>query len=134
MSHSRSTIPLAHSSLSAGAGAEISEGFDLIDINEMVTGGQEHFRMFRINGDSMVPSIPSGAWVVVDPLAEPRNGQPVVAMLNGQYCVKRFEIGRRGLALVSPNASYLRYPVSPSDEFEIVGVVAWHLYPHKNCA
>lgn len=126
MSHSHTLVPVAESPVRAGWNASPipDSGYDLIDINELVTRGREDFIYARLDGDSMVPEIYPGSLLFIDPVALPKDGQPVVACLNGQVCVKLFERKPyRGLRLVSANKMYEPQSVKPEDDFNVIGVV-----------
>jgi DNA polymerase V len=134
MPHSKYAIPIATHALQAGWSAypALDIPRDAVDINEMVTGGRDDFLYARVNGGSAFPEIPDGSIVFIDPATEPRNGQAVVAYLNGQICVKRFERSPyKGLRLVSINADYEDRTVTQRDDFAILGVVRASLAFHS---
>jgi hypothetical protein len=121
MPHSKYAIPIATHALQAGWSAypALDIPRDAVDINEMVTGGRDDFLYAR-------------SIVFIDPATEPRNGQAVVAYLNGQICVKRFERSPyKGLRLVSINADYEDRTVTQRDDFAILGVVRASLAFHS---
>lgn len=66
---------------------------DKIDFNRlMVTHPRSTFTM-KVTGDSMVGArIPDGATLVVDRSIAPWNGAIVVAVVNGELTVKRYEM------------------------------------------
>jgi len=127
LTKSRSLMPLANSLLSAGAAAEVSDDYDLLDVNEMITKGREGFVAFVITGDSMVDAIRPGYIVFVDSFSEPRNGDTVAACVNGKNCIKIFDRKPNGLYLVSANANYSPKEIQATDSFFILGVVKGHL-------
>ena len=127
MAYSKNTTPLALSSLSAGRGAEIAGDYDDLDVNELITKGKDYFVAYPITGDSMVPTIPSGSVVFVDPMALPQSGQPVVCRLNGLYSVKYFRRSGPRLYLVPANGDYETREVFERDDFEVMGVVKANL-------
>lgn len=120
-------IPLALSLLSAGAGYEVSEDFDLLDVNNFITRGRDGFIAFILDGTSMVPTIRPGDMVFVDTWAEPKNGDKIVSSINGLLTVKIFENSGRGLFLVPKNGDFAEREVRPNDNFRIIGVVRAHL-------
>ena len=67
--------------------------------------------------------IHSGDILVVDRSAEPKNNKIVVAVINGEFTVKR--VSKRGskLFLMAENPDFIPIEVSESAEFEIWGVV-----------
>lgn len=126
------SIPLALSLLSAGETAEITDDHELLDINELITGGRDGFVAFVVTGESMVDAIRPGYIVFVDTYAEPRNGDIVVSNVNGLNNVKTFENGRRGLFLVPKNNQFPVRQITHQDQFCILGVVKAHLGMHDS--
>lgn len=124
--HSSTTIPLALSLLSAGAGFEVSEDFEPLDINFLITSGRDGFVAFILDGTSMLPQIQTGDLVFVDTWAVPKNGDTIVSNVNGCNSVKILETGR-GLYLVPQNGEFPTREIVPTDNFHIVGVVRAHL-------
>lgn len=121
--HSTKQIPLAASMISAGAGLEISEEYDLLDINYLITNGREGFISFTVTGNSMIDSIRPGDIVFVDTWAQPTNGNIVAACVNGLTCIKIYENKPTGLYLVSANKSYEPRRVTARDSLHVYGVV-----------
>ena len=84
----------------------------------------------RVKGDSMINAgINDGDLVVVSPDEQTKNGDIVVAMLNAEATVKRFENLNNKIKLIAENNSYAPIEVKNEDEFKIVGkvkgVVRW---------
>ncbi len=129
MSYSTSVaIPLAHSLLSAGPAIEIcDDGYALLDVNFLITGGREGYIAFIVTGDSMRDDILPGYIVFVDTLAEPKNGDTIAVNINGQNCIKIFERTDYKLRLVPKNCDYPVREVKASDLLHILGVVRRHL-------
>lgn len=128
--HSKRRIPLAASPLSAGPAIEITGEHQMLDINELITGGREGFVAYPVTGDSMLDRIPPGSIVFVDTWAEPRHGSIIAADVDGLVCVKVFECSDRGLYLVSSNAEYIPRKITRNESFHILGVVKSHLALH----
>jgi DNA polymerase V len=128
MPHSATArIPLAHSLLSAGPAVEITDdGHTMLDVNALIARNRKCLALV-VTGDSMRPDIHPGYIVFIDPTLRPRNGDTVVASVNGETCVKVFEQLHCGLFLVPKNADFPTKEVQPSDRFHILGVVKAHL-------
>lgn len=129
--NSKDKMPLALSPLAAGDPAENFEDYELIDINELITGGREGFRAYRVTGDSMVDHIMPGYIVFADTYCDPQHGDVIVSRINGKNCVKRFEQTSNGLYLVSANKTYEPIKIRKTDDFYILGVVRSHLAVYK---
>lgn len=129
--HSKLKMPFPLSPLAAGVEAEICEDYELLDINELITGGREGYIAYRITGDSMSEDIKPGFIVFADPYCEPNQGDVIVSRLNGKNCVKIFEKNTKGLYLISANKDYEPRRITKKDDFQILGVVRGHLAVYK---
>jgi repressor LexA len=84
----------------------------------------------RIRGDSMINAgINDGDLVIVSPNEQSKNGDIIVAMLNDEATVKRFELKDKKIKLIAENNAYLPIEIKSEDNFKIVGkvkgVVRW---------
>lgn len=84
---------------------------------------------FRIDGVSMVDAdMDEGDIIIVDRTVEPYNHCKAVCFIDGEYTVKRVEIGEGGALLLPCNEHNTRYkpiPVGPGNDFLVWGVVTW---------
>lgn len=79
--------------------------------------------LLRVRGDSMIEDgILDGDLVGVHRGAEARNGQIVVARLDGEVTIKRFERTAGSIRLLPRNPAYAPIVVSPDQELAIEGV------------
>ena len=82
---------------------------------------QEGFFLLRVRGDSMVNAcILDGDLVLVKPQQEASNGTIVVALVDGDATVKRFERGNGHVKLIAENPAY--EPIVTTN-VNLVGVV-----------
>jgi len=84
----------------------------------------------RVKGDSMINiGINDGDLVIVSPNEQTRNGDIVVAMLNDEATVKRFEVVNKKIKLIAENSAYLPIEIKSEDDFNLIGkvkgVVRW---------
>ena len=84
----------------------------------------------RVKGDSMINAgINDKDLVIVSPKEQARNGDIVVAMLNDEATVKKFEFINNKIRLIAENNSYLPIEVKKEDDFKLIGkvkgVVRW---------
>lgn len=84
----------------------------------------------RVKGDSMINAgINDKDLVIVSPTEQAKNGDIVVALLNDEATVKRFEITNNKIRLIAENNSYNPIEVKNRDDFKLVGkvkgVVRW---------
>lgn len=107
--------------VAAGKPIEAVETPDTIDISEMLVGGKECY-VLRVKGDSMIDEqIRDGDYVIVEKRKTARNGETVVALINGEEAtLKKFyrEKDRIRLQPANPNME----PIWVKD-VEIHGVV-----------
>ncbi|MCU0364141.1 MAG: hypothetical protein MUE93_00490 [Ignavibacteriaceae bacterium] len=84
----------------------------------------------RVKGDSMINAgINDKDLVIVSPTEQAKNGDIVVAMLNDEATVKKFEFINNKVRLIAENNAYLPIEVEVDDDFKIIGkvkgVVRW---------
>jgi len=103
-----------------------------IDLNERLVLNPAATFFVRASGDSMQGAgILDGAILIVDAALNPRSGDIVVALVDGQYTVKRLIKTLQGFEL-HPDNRQMNYPVlKPSEELQIFGVVTAHIVEHK---
>ncbi len=79
--------------------------------------------LLRVQGDSMIEDgILDGDLVAVRRSAEARDGQIVVARLDGELTIKRLSRAGNALRLLPRNPAYAPIVVEPGQEFAIEGV------------
>lgn len=80
--------------------------------------------LLRVTGDSMRDAhILDGDLVRVRPHAEPREGEIIAALVNGDVTVKRYTRTQDGVILRAANPAHADIPVGESDTFTIQGRV-----------
>jgi len=84
----------------------------------------------RVKGDSMINAgINDKDLVIVSPYEQAKNGDIVVAMLNDEATVKKFELVNNKIRLIPENNAYQPIEVNSYDDFKLVGkvkgVVRW---------
>jgi repressor LexA len=78
----------------------------------------------RVKGDSMINAgVFEGDLVIVSPVLEVKNGEMIVAMINGEVTVKNFEKKDKIIQLNPENEKYQPIIVTEQDEFSVVGKV-----------
>ena len=97
-----------------------------LDLNELMVRRPEATFFVRVKGDSMEGAdIRSGDILVVDRSLEARDGQVVVAILDGGFTVKRLRCRGGRVALEPENRSFPAIHVSPEQDFQVWGVVTY---------
>lgn len=95
-----------------------------LDLSEHLMGKKEATFFVRVAGDSMTEAgIHDGDILVVDRSVEPEDGSVVVAALDGELTVKRYEV-RSGYPYLMPEAAeYDPIPIRDGQELVVWGVV-----------
>ena len=105
---------------------DIREKLDLIKL--LVRHKASTF-FFRVSGVSMVDSgMDEGDIIIVDRAINPYNNCKAVCYIDGEYTVKRVEIGVHGIRLMPANemnTSYKPIEITPENNFIIWGVVTY---------
>jgi repressor LexA len=107
--------------IAAGAPIEAIEDREVLDLEEMFVSPHGVF-VLRVRGDSMIgDNICDGDYVIVEKRETARDGETVVALLNGEEAtLKRFYRTARGIRLEASNPAF--EPIVTKD-VQIQGVV-----------
>lgn len=116
---------LALTGVSAGFPSPAESYFDHpIDLNEHLIKDATSTFVVRVAGHSMeTGGISDGDEVIVDRSLEPRDGNVVVAVLDGELTIKRLRLSRSGVVLHADNPAYPDIAVPTLSELVIWGVV-----------
>lgn len=119
------TLPLFANTVQAGSPAMADEHVnDHINLHDHLVQSPEATFFARAQGDSMIEvGIFDGDMLVVDSSVEARNGQIVIAGIDGALTVKRLNRTPEGIELLPENKDYKPIPVSPESDFRLWGVV-----------
>ncbi len=104
-----------------------------IDLNEHLIRNKEATFVFRVKGDSMSGvGINEGDELLVDRSIEARQGYIVVAVLNGDFTVKRLHQRSGVVKLIAENPRYAPIVLKDGQELMVWGVVTRNL-PKSFC-
>lgn len=122
---SRLAVPLAGESVPAGFPSPAEEYLEKrLDLNEHLVARPESTYFVRVSGDSMIGAgIHHGDLLVVDRSLDPRPGNVVIALVDGEFTVKRLRRTAIGLELAPENPEYGVIPLSEETDFQVWGVV-----------
>ena len=125
-------IPLATASVKAGFPSPAQDYMsEDIDLNEVLVKNREATFYVRISGDSMAEAgIMDGDLAVVDKAIEAKDGDFVVAFIDGDFTIKQFRIDKSGQYgwLVPWNEHYPKIMVNEENNFIIWGVVTYVIH------
>lgn len=103
-----SQLLVAPVSVAAGFPSPAQDYYDgEIDLTEMLVEDQAATFIVRVSGDSMTGAgIFHGDELIVDRSKSPRDGDVVVAILDGELTVKRLRLTSRGVVLQADSPAY----------------------------
>ncbi len=118
-----SAIPIL-GRVAAGQPILAEESFEgSLDASRMF-GDPKGLFALRVRGDSMVDAgILEGDYVIVSQQDRANAGEIVVALLNDEATVKRYQPRKGTIELVAANAKYAPIVVTPEVSFRIIGIV-----------
>ena len=100
-----------------------------LDINELVIQHPAATFFVKVEGESMQDAnIHSGDILVVDNSIEAISGKIIVAILNGEFTVKRFIKNAAGSFLVPENKNFPTIKIEPENDFQAWGVVTFVIH------
>ncbi len=122
-------LPLFVNQIPAGFPSPAEGYLDDLDLNHLLIAHPAATFFVRVQGESMRDaSIQSGDVLVVDRSLEPKNRDIIVAVLNGEFTVKR--ILKRGdqLLLAAENKNFFPIAVNDGADFQVWGVVTYVIH------
>jgi len=88
--------------------------------------------MAYANGNSMVQAgIHHGDTLIIDRSLDARNSDIIIAVLHGEFTVKRLSIVKDTFFLIPQNPQYSPMKISDDMDFEIWGVVTYSIRKHR---
>jgi DNA polymerase V len=98
-----------------------------LDLHRLMVPRPAATFFMRMQGDAMAPILHPGALLVVDRSLSPRDGQIVVAAVNGAYLTRRWETDPkgRGVILRAEHNKHLPIRIADIEDFSVFGVVTW---------
>ena len=88
--------------------------------------------MAYANGNSMIKAgIHHGDILIIDRSLNARNGDIIIAVLNGEFMVKQLSIINDTFFLVPHNSQYSSFRISSDMDFEVWGVVNYSIRKHR---
>lgn len=134
--HSINTKPILvnlveHASVRAGFPlpdeATTSKRIDLLE--HLIVNHSSTYQL-RVKGDSMSGAgIDEGDFILVDRSLSPRSGQIVLAIVDGDYTIKKLDLKNGMIRLIAKNPAYQPITTAHCQEIEIWGVVVAAIKP-----
>ena len=99
-----------------------------LDLNDLCIRHPAATYFIRARGESMVDAgIADGDVLVVDHSLSPRNGDIIIAELEGAFTVKYYEKNAEGIRLVPANPQFTPIHITLTTQASFFGVVTWVL-------
>lgn len=116
--------------VSAGFPSPASDYVDKsVDLNEILIKNKPASFLVRALGDSMINcGIFPGDILIVDKSITPNQKNIVIAILNGEFTVKRFIKENEKIILRPENNKYKDFEIKEDDDFKIWGVVTFVIH------
>lgn len=123
-------LPLVSASVEAGFPSPADDHLERgIDLNEELIRNPAATFLVRVKGESMRDAgIHSGDTLIVDKSVTPSDRQIVVAMIDGEFTVKRFRKVNGRVFLEAANDSFPRIEVGENQELTIWGSVTYIIH------
>lgn len=130
MPRKKSKIELFAGPVTAGFPSPASDYVeDKLDLNEHIVRHPAATFFVRAAGDSMTGAgIFDGDILVVDRSLKPVNSNIVIAVLDGEFTVKRLKISKGKITLQSENPNYAPIEITPESNFSVWGVVTYVIH------
>ena len=123
-------LPLVSASVEAGFPSPADDHFERgIDLNEELIRNPAATFLVRVKGESMRDAgIHTGDTLIVDKSVTPADRQIVVAMIDGEFTVKRFRKLNSRIFLEAANDSFSPIEVGEDQELTIWGAVTYIIH------
>lgn len=120
------TVPLMSTTASCGFPSPADDYMDgPLDFNELIVTNPPATFAVRVAGESMTGAgIFPGDIAVVDRSRAPVNGCIVLACLDGEFTIKRYQVRAGGVSLQAENPAFPSLKIGEGQELEIWGVIS----------
>ena len=121
----KQTLPLYLSRIKAGFPSPAEDYLDkTLDLNEHLIKHPASTFFVKVKGDSMIGAgICSGDMLIVDRSLQPNDKRIIVAVVNGDFTVKRLSKAKGKIFLLAENPKYPAIEIKDGMDFEVWGVV-----------
>ena len=118
-------LPIMETRVPAGFPSPAADHLDkTLNLGELLVKHPQATFLMRVEGDSMTGAgIHNGDIIVVDKAVEPQSGKIVVAVVDGDFFVKRLVVRGDRCFLVSENPKYPEREIGEWASLDVWGVV-----------
>ncbi|WP_290984221.1 translesion error-prone DNA polymerase V autoproteolytic subunit [Hyphomicrobium sp.] len=126
------SVAFALASVPAGFPSPAEEYLDRpLDFNELLIEQPAATFAVRVTGDSMIGAgIFPGDIAIVNRAASPIDRSIILAILDGEFTIKRFRKQAQLVWLEAENANYARIDIGEAQAFEVFGVIKRSIRMH----
>ena len=126
-------IPLLSDSISAGFPSPADDYTEEnIDLNEHLISNPFSTFFLRVKGDSMINAgIKDKDLIIVDKSLKAKPGNIIIAMIDGEFTVKRLSIKNNELYLKAENEKYPDFRFKNHFDVQIWGVVIYSIHSYS---
>lgn len=125
---SKILLPVIAGSLPAGFPSPAADYIEnSIDLNTLLISNPTATFFAQVHGDSMTGAFihPTATHLIIDRSLAPKHRDIVVAIVLGEFTVKRYLILPQGVMLAAENPKFKPIPISEGIDAEIWGVVTY---------
>ncbi|NGX51653.1 MAG: LexA repressor [Chlamydiae bacterium] len=124
------SLPLFSSRIKAGFPSPADDHIEQkLDLNDYLIRHPAATFFVRVEGHSMKNAgISDGDILIVDRALPPEDGKIIIAILNGEFTVKRVQIRDKKLFLIPENPRYSPMEVTEEMDFQVWGVVTYTIH------
>ena len=126
-------LPLLTDSVSAGFPSPADDHTEEnIDLNEHLISNPFSTFFLRVKGDSMINAgIKDKDLIIVDKSLTARPGNIIIAMIDGEFTIKRLSIRNNELYLKAENHNYPDFRFKNHIDLQIWGVVIYSIHSYS---
>lgn len=126
-----SQLAIFHSSVSAGFPSPADDFVEnMLDLNQHLVKHPAATFFVKADGDSMIGAgIHSGDTLIVDRSVQPRDGNVILAVVDGDFTVKTLHQARGSIFLMPENGRYPAIKIKKEMDFSVWGVVTSVVHP-----
>ena len=125
-----SSIPMFSDSVQAGFPSPAEDYMDMdLNLNDHLVQNPSATFCVKAIGESMKDAgIQSGDIMIVDKSLQPKNRSIVLAVIDGEFTVKRVNINNRQLYLMPENSDFSPIKITEEMDFKVWGVVTYIIH------
>ena len=124
------TIPMFSDAVQAGFPSPAEDHIDMdLNLNDYLVQNPSATFCVKVIGESMKDAgIQSGDIMIVDKSLEPQNRSIVLAVIDGEFTVKRVNINDKELYLMPENSNFYPIKITEEMDFKVWGVVTYIIH------